>query len=235
MNKIVKVLIAVVVVIGIAVAVLFTSFRIENITVEGCVVSEESLIIEAIKENSVMDNSLLLYLKWKFGANYNVPFVAKLELDITDRNNVHVKVYEKSVAGCFAYMDSYIFFDKDGIVLEAGSRLAPGIPWIDGLVFDEWKKGQVIPVSDESKFNDILAVTQLMEKYELSIEGITFTPENEIVLHYKDIDIEMGEGDYLAIQMMNLGSILEKLDGQKGTLYMKDYDSEDATASFKSK
>ena len=35
--------------------------------------------------------------------------------------------------------------------------------------------------------------------------------------------------------MMNLGSILENLEGMEGTLYMKDFDSNDSTASFSKK
>ena len=34
------------------------------------------------------------------------------------KNTVTVQVYEKSVAGCIEYMENYVYFDKDGIVLE---------------------------------------------------------------------------------------------------------------------
>ena len=49
------------------------------------------------------------------------------------------------------------------------------------------------------------------------------------------ITIELGSGENLEIQMMNLGSILEGLKGLEGTLYMKDFDSDEATASFSNK
>ena len=75
-------------------------------------------------------------------------------------------------------------------------------------------------------------ITQLVEKYDLEIDGIKFTAENEIVLQHGGITIELGEGEYLAVQMMNLGNILKNLEGMSGTLYMKDFDSENATASF---
>lgn len=35
--------------------------------------------------------------------------------------------------------------------------------------------------------------------------------------------------------MMNLGSILDGLSGMEGTLYMKDFNSDNATASFSKK
>ena len=74
-----------------------------------------------------------------------------------------------------------------------------------------------------------------MEKYNLEIDSIKFTAENEIVLQHGGITIELGEGEYLAVQMMNLGNILKNLEGMSGTLYMKDFDSENATASFSKK
>ena len=51
----------------------------------------------------------------------------------------------------------------------------------------------------------------------------------------KNIDIELGDGSYLTNQMMNLGSILMGLEGKRGTLYMKDFQSDTSTASFKEK
>ena len=95
--------------------------------------------------------------------------------------------------------------------------------------------GKKLPIDNEAKFKSILTITQLIEKYALDIDGIRFTAENEIILVHDDIIIELGKGDNLAIQMMNLGSILKNLEGMEGTLYMKDFDSDESTASFSKK
>jgi cell division protein FtsQ len=151
------------------------------------------------------------------------------------KHKISVTVYEKSVAGCVEYMNQYIYFDKDGLILESSSELIAGIPCIKGLNFTSWEIGEKLPVDDSGKFQSILSITQLIDKYELDIDGIKFTAENEIILIHDNITIELGEGEYLAIQMMNLGSILEGLDGMSGTLYMKDFNSDNATASFSAK
>ena len=90
-------------------------------------------------------------------------------------------------------------------------------------------------MSEDGKFQSILTITQLIEKYKLDIDGIKFTAENEIILEHAGISIELGEGEYLAVQMMNLGSILEGLEGLEGTLHMKEFNSDEATASFSKK
>lgn len=211
-----------------------STFKLKVIQITGCNLVAEEDVRNAIENSGFMNNTIVLYIKNKIKPIETIPFVAKIDIDFVSKNQVVVTVYEKSIAGCIEYMDGYVYFDKDGIILESSSEKKKEIPCIEGLKFDSWEMGEKLPIDNEEKFTHILAITQLIDKYELEIDQIEFTPENEIVLYHDDIRIEIGEGDYLAVQMMNLGSILEGLEGKSGTLYMKDFNSDNATASFKS-
>ncbi|MDE5873138.1 MAG: FtsQ-type POTRA domain-containing protein [Lachnospiraceae bacterium] len=212
-----------------------STFRLTDIQVSGCNVVDEQIIMDAVRDTGYAKNTIWLYLGNKIKPIENIPFVAKIDIEYISKNKVAVTVYEKSIAGCVEYMDSYIFFDKDGIVLDSAKEPIDGIPCIKGMEFSQWEKGSNLPVKDESKFQSILTITQLIEKYKLDIDDIKFTAENEMVLMHGNITIELGEGEYLAVQMMNLGSILNRLSGMEGTLHMKDFDSDNATASFSPK
>jgi cell division protein FtsQ len=209
-----------------------STYTLNSVSITGCEAISEETIKDIIAENEVMGNTVLTYIKLKFTQIENVPFLSKIYVEIGSNHRLDVTVYEKSLAGCVEYMNYYVYFDKDGIVLESSSQLIDGVPCIQGLNFDMWEMGEKLPIDDEKKFQSILSITQLIDKYELEIQGIRFTTENEIILMHDDITIELGEGEYLAIQMMNLGSILDGLEGLSGTLYMKDFDSDKATASF---
>jgi cell division protein FtsQ len=209
-----------------------STYTLDSVKITGCQAINEEAIRNIIAENEVMGNTVLTYIKMKFTQIEDVPFLSKIDVEIGSNHMLDVNVYEKSMAGCVEYMDYYVYFDKDGIVLESSSQLIDGVPCITGLDFDMWEMGEKLPISDEKKFQSILSITQLIEKYGLEIQGIRFTAENEIILMHDDITIELGEGEYLAIQMMNLESILDGLEGMSGTLYMKDFDSDKATASF---
>lgn len=212
-----------------------STFTVEQVDVNGCEIVNTQTVTDAVKAQAPLDNTLLLCLKTKFKKLDEIPFVSKMDVEMTGRKSIAVTVYEKSIAGCVLYKGNYVYFDKDGIVLDASNELIAGVPCIKGLNFTEWEMGKKLPIDDESRFQSILSITQLIDKYELEIDGIEFTAENEIVLFHKGITIELGEGEYLAIQMMNLGSILEGLEGMEGTLYMKDFNSDNATASFSKK
>ena len=215
-------------------ALLYAStFSIKKIIVNGCVLSSEEDVKASIEDNLIMDNTIVLYLQNKFDPIENIPFVAKLSFDYVDKNTVSVEVYEKSVAGCIEYMESFVYFDREGVVLETSKDRYANVPYIKGITVKSWELGEELPIENKKRFDSILTITQLIDKYSIDIEGIEFTLDGEIVLRHDNIEIELGEGDNLPIQLMNLSSILEELKGKSGVLYMKEFDSENSTASFK--
>ena len=212
-----------------------STFSLDTIEVNGCVFSSEKAVEEAVMANCRFNNTIELFLMNKFKEMPYVPFVSTVDLEFVNKNEVNVTVYEKAIAGCIGYMDGYVYFDNDGNVLESSKEQMDKVPCISGLKFERWEMGERLPINDEKKFSNILTMTQLIEKYELDIKRISFVENDEIVIWHDDIKILLGNGDNLAVQMMNLGSILEGLSGKKGVLYMKDFNSSTSRASFKEK
>ncbi len=228
-----KIIISVVVLFLVGTLYYLSTFNIKTIKVNGCVLSSEDTIREAIQERMIMNNTLVLYIQNKVKPIDDIPFVTKLSFDYVNKNTVSVDVYEKSVAGCLEYMESYVYFDRDGVVLETSKDKYDNVPYIKGININSWQLGEELPIENKKRFDSILTITQLIDKYDLSIQGIEFTMDSEIILRHENIEIELGNGNNLAIQMMNLGSILSELEGKSGVLYMKEFDSENSTASFK--
>lgn len=210
-----------------------STFSLTQVEVTGCVMASEDDVREAIMDNAYVKNTLVMYIQNKLKPVEDVPFVAKMDIDYVDKNKINVEVYEKSVAGCIEYMESYVYFDKDGIVLETAKVRYDKVPNIKGLIIKSWQLGEPLPVENKKRFEMILNITQLVDKYDLDISGIEFSVDGEVVLRHDNIEIELGEGKNLPIQLMNLGAILNELEGKNGVLYMKEFDSDNSTASFK--
>lgn len=214
-----------------------STYSLTKIEVNGCIMSSEDEIRNVIEEKAIFGNTLLLYLNNKWNGVDKVSFVAKLDITYVDKHTVSVDVYEKSVAGCIEYMESYVYFDKDGIVLETAKQKYDDVPYIKGLTVKSWQMDEKLPIENKKKFDMILNITQLIDKYDLDIQGIEFTADGEVILWHKNVEIELGDGSNIAIQLMNLGNILDTdgLGDKTGTLYMKDYSKENPVASFKIK
>ena len=61
-------------------------------------------------------------------------------------------MYTKRAWWAVSYMSSYMYFDKDGIIVESSSQKLPGIPWITGLKFGHIVLYQKLPVESERGF-----------------------------------------------------------------------------------
>lgn len=212
---------------------LFTCFKIDTIEVTGNKHYSKDQIKDYVLSEGYINNTVLLMLKNKIRPIEDIPFVAKLDIEYVSAHKITVTVYEKALAGCVEYMNEYVYFDQDGYVLEISPTKIEDTPCITGMSFESMELHEKLPIKDKDRFKLILKMTQLINKYKLSIDSIQFTSENEIVMQYQAIRIELGDGSNVEQQLIDLGEILAGLEGKEGTLDLKDFDTTVGTASFK--
>lgn len=232
LNKkaLIKVVLGIVVV---ALIILFSCFKIDDIEVTGNVHYSEEEIKNFVLQDGYIDNSVLLMIKNKIRPIKDIPFIAKLDIEYSGAHKVVVTVYEKAMAGCIQYMDQYIYFDRDGYVLEISLTKLDDTPCITGMSFDSMELHEKLPIEDKKRFKTILTLTQLIQKYEVHIDSISFTSNGDIVLRYEDIKIELGDGSNIEEQLIDLNQMLDSVKGKKGTLDLKTFRTSSGTASFR--
>lgn len=207
-------------------------FTVKNVVVEGNVHYSDEEIQEMVLGGRLGKNSLYLTLKYRDKQIEDVPFIEIMDVDIVSNDTVKIIVYEKTMAGYVEYMDRYFYFDNDGTVVESSDIKTLGIPQIKGLVFDHIVLLERLPVEDETIFNHILDISQLMDKYDIAAEQIYFDKDYKITLYFGDTRIKMGSTDYINDKIMKLKMILPNIEGKKGTLWMENYTSDSSSVTF---
>ena len=149
------------------VIVILTQFNIETIQVTGNVHYTEEEIIQRVVGDEHWNNTLLLYLKNKIKPPEAIPFVQKVDVEFISRHVITITVYEKALAGCVEFMNEYMYFDKDGMVLESSSERMDDIPCITGIRFDRMIMYEPLPIEDKDFFHTVLTLTQLLQKYQI--------------------------------------------------------------------
>ena len=149
----------------------------------------------------------------KFKKDYNIPFIQGIDIYVTGLHSADIIVYEKSVVGCVKYMSSYMYFDKDGIVVESSNTLLEGIPVIDGLDFGRIVLYEKLPISNENVFKEMLDITQ----------------------YIGNIEVYLGDSSELNGKVGELRDIWEKIKDLSGTLYLDNYNpiKDNTTYTFK--
>lgn len=208
-------------------------YTIRNVYVEGNVHYTEDEIKAIVMDGLLGDNSLYLSLKYKKKGIEGIPFVDVVDVDILSPDTVKIIVYEKGLTGCVRYLDTYIYFDRDGYVVENSSVRTVGVPQIVGLSFDHMAMGEKLPVKDEDIFNSILDLTKLLEKYTLTPDRIYFNGSGEITLYFGRIKASLGnEPAALEDKLMLLPNFLSELEGKEGVLQMQVYDQDSGKYTF---
>lgn len=209
-----------------------TNYKVNTIYVEGNIHYTNEEIIEMVMSGSLGNNSLYLALKYKDRGVENIPFVEKMDVTILSPDSIRISVYEKPLAGYVEYLGRYMYFDKDGTVVESSNIKTAGVPQVTGLDFQYVVLNEPLPVEHEEIFQKILNITQLLSKYELITDKIFFDYDYKLTLYFGDVKVLLGKGDTLEGKIMRLQYILPELEGKKGTLQMESYDEDSKNIPF---
>ena len=211
-----------------------TTYTVSTAYVEGNVHYTEDEIKDIVMSGFLGDNSLYLSLKYRNKGIEGVPFVDTMDVKVLAPDTIKISVYEKVLTGYVRFMDTYMYFDKDGYVVESSSIRTAGVPQVTGLKFDHVVIGQALPVEDEDIFNKILNVTKLLNKYELKADKLYFNRAGEVTVYFGEVKVALGS-ESLAMEdkLMLLPELLPSLEGKKGTLQMNTQSEGDGRYTFK--
>lgn len=206
---------------------------VKTVYVEGNIHYTKEEIQDMVMEGPLGSNSLYLSLLYADKQITDIPFIASMSVEVLSPDTVKIKVFEKTLAGYVAYLDRYLYFDNNGIVVEISSIKTEGVPQITGLLFDHAVLNKPLPVENTAVFSKILTITKTLTKYSLSADRIYFNAKEEVTLYFGNVKVVFGGDSLLDEKIMLLQSLLPKLEGQSGTLNLQNYDENTGSIPFK--
>ncbi|MCI5502014.1 MAG: cell division protein FtsQ/DivIB, partial [Lachnospiraceae bacterium] len=141
---------------------------------------------------------------------------------------VTLHVYDKTISGCIRYMGQYVYFDKDGIVLQSLSEHKNGVPIVTGIMFGDFTVGKAFDVDDDSLFEAIMNVSQLISYYNIDVSQIHVN-KGEITIYSGKVRVILGKKKMYDDQMTALSSVLKTTSEKDmaGVIDMVNYKSGD--------
>lgn len=213
-------------------AALLLSIHISEITVTGNEQYTKEELVQILFPDQWSRNSLFCFFRDRLQEHVQIPFVEDYEIVFQGPGRVELIVYEKSVVGYVSYMSSYMYFDKDGIIVESANEALPGVPLVTGLKFGQIVLYQKLPLQKEETFQQILNLTQILSIFELKVDRIQYGAYGDITLYLKEIEVLLGSGGNLNDKISELNDMLPQLEGRKGILHLEDYDEMEIRAGY---
>lgn len=102
---------------------------------------------------------------------------------------------------------------------------------IQGLSCDEVVLYDKLPV-DRDKLKELLTLTQILKKYELVPDSITYGIDHAPVLAYGNVQVIVGDTTTLTPKMERVVKIMPAIAGQSGVLHLERWTEETTNIVF---
>lgn len=176
-------------------------------------------------------NSILAPITCSKAQVQDVPYIEGYSVSRSGRNSIVISAREKSVVGCIPYLDSYIYFDRNGTFVEGDRNREKSVPYFEGIQIKKVIRNEKLPIKD-SVLNTAVALSTIFAKNDLLPDYIQLEEDSTIDLIYGDIVVKLGKDKYLEDKMARTVAILPQITGEKGILHMENITENSKTVTF---
>lgn len=211
-------------VVGIIVLLAFL-FRVTKITVEGNTFFSEEVVASEVCHTFLDKNTITAFVKNHLGFTPELPYVREYEISYPGIHEIHIKLYEKKMIAGIAYMNQYIYFDKDGMVLKSTNEEIQGIPLFETKTMTTFTLYKEVEMEDEALLKRIMNLSQLFQHYDVMWDRVVFDNENAAFLYSGDIKVSLGKKESYDEQISALSSVLAtaRAENLSGEIDMSNY------------
>lgn len=199
----------------------FTYFRVTGVEVMDSAYYSQAEVQEMILQGPFAYNSVLSPVFCSADDVENIPFVEGFRVKQLNHNTIVINIKEKHPVGCIPYLDSYVYFDRNGIFIESSRERMEKVPYFEGIEVDHVVKNEKIPMKGKTILNTAVALSTIFQKNDMLPDHIEFDENYQISLIYGDIIVRLGEDENLENKMAHVFAILPLISGKKGILHME--------------
>ena len=197
----------------------FTYYQVDEVQVMGSSHYSEKQIKKMVLRGPMASNSILAPIIYTKKNTKDVPFVEGYTVTRLNRHTICVSVKEKDIVGCIPYLDSYIYFDRNGTFIESATERNEKIPFFDGIKVKHVIYNEELPIKDKMVMNTAVALSTIFQKHDKIPDHIEFSDDGQISLLYGDITVKLGKDEYLEDKMTRVLAILPLISDKKGILH----------------
>ena len=223
MSKKAKKIIAGVIGAGILVAMIafFSYYKVDSVEVRGTSHYTDEEVKKMVLRGPLASNSVLAPLFYSTTKTDDIIYVDAFKVTQLNRSTICISVKEKKIVGCIKYLDSYIYFDRNGIFVEGSQTRDETVPYFDGIQVNKIVMDEKLDIKGDTVLNTAVALSTIFQKNDMIPDHIQFDSSYSISLIYGDITVQLGKDENLEEKMNRVIAIMPKIQGKKGILHME--------------
>lgn len=220
----VRTILVLIILAALCVVIVWKVFTVEEVRVTGNELHSEKSIEKTILSDKYSWNSLYVFLTYNlFDHSDEFPYADSVKVSLANPHIVTVNVDEKEMVGYFYDRAShqYVGFGEDGEVLLITKKEPENYTRVTGLEPEQIKLYHNMKLSDDTILPFIKSVLTVLKNYEIPPEIIYVQKNGGLLLSYGDIQVNLGDSYYLNEKIVRMQQLLQKVEGQTGTLHLE--------------
>lgn len=220
----IRTILVLIILAALGVVIVWKVFTVEEVRVTGNQLHSEKSIQKTILSDKHSWNSLYVYFSYKlFDHSDEFPYADSVKVTLTNPHIVKVDVNEKDMIGYFydSKENQFVGFGEDGEVLLLTKKEPEDYTRVTGLEPEVIKLYHNMKLSDDNILTFIKSVLTVLDNYDIPPEVIYVQKNGGLLLSYGDIQVNLGDSYYLNEKIVRMQQLLQKVEGQTGTLHLE--------------
>ena len=205
----------------VAVIIFFSYYKVDSVEIRGTSHYTDEEVKNMVLRGPMASNSVLAPLIYSTTNTDDIAYVDAFKVTQLNRNTICISVKEKKAVGCIRYLDSYIYFDRNGIFVEGSQNRDETVPYFDGIQVNSIVMDEKLDIRGDTVLNTAVALSTIFHKNDMIPDHIQFDSSYSISLIYGDVTVQLGKDVDLEEKMNRVIAILPQIQGKKGILHME--------------
>ncbi|MEA5084243.1 MAG: FtsQ-type POTRA domain-containing protein [Lachnospiraceae bacterium] len=152
-------------------------------------------------------------------------YVESVKITKSFPSTINIEINERKVRGYVPYMDSYLYIDEYGRVLEIKGSFTDPLPVVIGLNFDSFQLGEKIEADNKNAFDEVVVIAQVMTKYEMldTVVKLDVSNTEKIMAYVSKIEINLGSIANCDEKIRTMAAVVKQIpEKDRGSLDLSD-------------
>lgn len=201
--------------------VFFTTYEVKSVEIHGNTKYSDEEVKDMVLSGPFAGNTVLAPFFCSESGVEDRYLVDGWTVTQLSKDTLSINFDERKPVGCISYLDSYVYFDRNGKFVDASLNREEQIPYFNGVQVSKVVENEKLPIKGKTVLNAAVTLATIFQKDESLPDYVSFNEKGQVSLVYDKVTVNLGRNENIEEKMARAQAILPLLDGKEGTLHLE--------------
>lgn len=201
--------------------VFFTTYEVKSVEVHGNAKYTDEEVKDMVLTGFFADNTVLAPIFCSEKGVEDKYLVDGWTVTQISDDTLSINFNERKPVGCISYLDSYVYFDRNGKFVDASMNREEQIPYFNGIRVSKVVENEKLPIKGKAVLNAAVTLATIFQKDAALPDYVSFNDKSQVSLVYDKVTVNLGRNEYIEDKMARAQAIIPLLEGKEGILHLE--------------